>query len=116
MSENDVMVLADHSNFATTHEFYLAVADDLMDRARLASANSVDQKLLQICCSSDILNTIKKAGNYNSLPANNLTSGQGRNWTADTRIFSPALAFVSACGTKVNNGKIMTYETDGKPN
>ena len=25
MSENDVMTLAGHSNFATTHEFYLAV-------------------------------------------------------------------------------------------
>lgn len=53
MRENDVMVLAGHSNFATTREFYLAVADVLVDRARLASANSVNQKLLQICCSSD---------------------------------------------------------------
>ena len=47
MSENDVIVLAGHSNFATTHEFYLAVADDLVDRARRASANCVDQNLLQ---------------------------------------------------------------------
>ena len=53
MSENDVMVLAGHSNFATTHEFYLAVADDLVDRARVASAQSFSKKLLQICCSSD---------------------------------------------------------------
>ncbi len=52
MSENDVMVLAGHSNFATTHEFYLAVADDLVDRARKAAAMSIDQNLLQICCSS----------------------------------------------------------------
>lgn len=52
MSENDVMVLAGHSNFATTHEFYLAVADDLVDRARKAAANSINQNLLQICCSS----------------------------------------------------------------
>jgi integrase len=52
MSENDVMVLAGHSNFATTHEFYLAVADDLVDRARRASANSINANLLQICCSS----------------------------------------------------------------
>jgi len=40
MSEHDVMVLAGHSNFATTHEFYLAVADDLVDRARRAVAQS----------------------------------------------------------------------------
>lgn len=52
MSENDVMTLAGHSNFATTHEFYLAVADDLVDRARRAAANSINENLLQICCSS----------------------------------------------------------------
>ena len=52
MSENDVMTLAGHSNFATTHEFYLAVADDLVDRARRAAAKSISQELLQICCSS----------------------------------------------------------------
>ena len=52
MGEHDVMVLAGHSNFATTHEFYLAVADDLVDRARKASSKSIDSKLLQICCSN----------------------------------------------------------------
>jgi integrase len=52
MSENDVMVLAGHSNFATTHEFYLAVADDLVDRARRVATNTIDQNLLQICCRS----------------------------------------------------------------
>ena len=38
MSEYDVMVLAGHSSFATTNEFYLAVADDLIHRARVATA------------------------------------------------------------------------------
>ncbi|MHC5060472.1 MAG: tyrosine-type recombinase/integrase, partial [Planctomycetota bacterium] len=37
VSEYDVMTLAGHSKFETTHRFYLAVADDLMDRARKAS-------------------------------------------------------------------------------
>jgi integrase len=37
MSEHDVMTLAGHSSFATTHQFYLAVSDDLVDRARLAT-------------------------------------------------------------------------------
>ena len=37
MSEFDVMKLAGHSDFKTTHKFYLAVADDLIDRARVAS-------------------------------------------------------------------------------
>ena len=32
MSEHDVMTLAEHSSFATSHQFYLAVADDLVVR------------------------------------------------------------------------------------
>ena len=52
MNENDVMVLAGHSNFETTHKFYLAVASDLVDRARKASACAISPELLQICCSS----------------------------------------------------------------
>ena len=48
MSENNVMTLAGHASFATTHEFYLAVADDLMDRARQAAS----QAMSKICCKS----------------------------------------------------------------
>jgi len=46
MSEHDVMVLAGHSSFATTHKFYLAVADDLVHRARVATAQGLRQKLV----------------------------------------------------------------------
>ena len=46
MSEHEVMVLAGHSSFATTHEFYLAVADGLVDRARIATAQGLRQKLV----------------------------------------------------------------------
>lgn len=52
MSENDVMVLAGHSNFATTHEFYLAVADDLIDRARKAAAKSPVSNFGAFWCNS----------------------------------------------------------------
>ena len=38
MKEFDVMNLAGHANFSTTHKFYLAVADDLGDRARRVTA------------------------------------------------------------------------------
>lgn len=41
MSERDVMVLAGHSSFQTTHQFYLAVADDLVDRARQAISQNL---------------------------------------------------------------------------
>ena len=47
MSEHDVMVLAGHSSFATTHEFYLAVADDLVDRARVATTKGLCKKLVR---------------------------------------------------------------------
>lgn len=45
MSEYDVMTLAGHSSFATTHQFYLAVADDLIHRARAATAQGLGKKL-----------------------------------------------------------------------
>jgi integrase len=47
MSEHDVMVLAGHASFATTHEFYLAVADDLISRAKVATAQGLRQKLVR---------------------------------------------------------------------
>jgi hypothetical protein len=47
MSEFEVMRLAGHSDFATTHQFYLAVADDLIDRARVATAKGLSQKLVR---------------------------------------------------------------------
>lgn len=37
MSEHDVMKLAGHADVSTTHKFYLAVADDLVKRARAAA-------------------------------------------------------------------------------
>lgn len=49
MSEHDVMRLAGHASFETTHKFYLAVADDLVDRARVATAAGVGQNLRRIC-------------------------------------------------------------------
>ena len=47
MSEYEVMRLAGHSDFATTHKFYLAVADDLVDRARVAVAKGLRQIMVQ---------------------------------------------------------------------
>jgi hypothetical protein len=41
------MTLAGHFNFETTHRFYLAVADDLVDRARLATRQGLFKKLVQ---------------------------------------------------------------------
>ena len=48
MREFDVMNLAGHSSFATTHKFYLAVADDLVDRARNAAEVTLRRDLAHI--------------------------------------------------------------------
>ncbi|HSW63843.1 MAG TPA: tyrosine-type recombinase/integrase [Dissulfurispiraceae bacterium] len=45
LKEYEVMRLAGHSKFETTHRFYLAVADDLVDRARHASDAALGQVL-----------------------------------------------------------------------
>jgi integrase len=49
MSEYDVMTLAGHANFQTTHRFYLAVADDLILRARRAISHEVRPELIEKC-------------------------------------------------------------------
>ena len=45
MSEYDAMILAGHSSFTTTHKFYLSVANDLILRARTATAQGLFKKL-----------------------------------------------------------------------
>ncbi|MCP4257853.1 MAG: site-specific integrase [Planctomycetes bacterium] len=53
MRELDVMRLAGHADFKTTHRYYLRVQDDLVDRARQATARGLCQNLLQKCCNSN---------------------------------------------------------------
>jgi len=48
LSEFEVMKLAGHSNFATTHRFYLRVRDDMIDRARKASIRAANGDLARI--------------------------------------------------------------------
>ena len=43
LSEYEVMILAGHASFDTTHRFYLAVRDDVMDRARQASTQVMER-------------------------------------------------------------------------
>jgi len=53
MREYDVMKLAGHADFKTTHKYYLRVHDDLVDRARQVTARGLCKNLLQNCCSDD---------------------------------------------------------------
>jgi len=47
MSEHDVMVLARHSSFDATQEFYLAVADNAVGLVRVATDQDLRQKMVQ---------------------------------------------------------------------
>jgi integrase len=78
MSEYDVMTLAGHSSFATTHKFYLAVADDLIHRARAATAQGLCQKLGRFGTRAVFGHQQKKASSCNCLPQHDLSNGQGR--------------------------------------
>jgi integrase len=78
MSEYDVMTLAGHSSFSTTHKFYLAVADDLIHRARAATAQGLCQKLGRFGTRAILGHQEKKASSRNYLPKHDLSNGQGR--------------------------------------
>ncbi len=49
LSEFEVMTLAGHSSFSTTHTFYLEVRQDLLDRARAVMETSEGGNLLRAC-------------------------------------------------------------------
>jgi len=76
MSEFDVMKLAGHADFRTTHRFYLRVRDDLVQRARRATERGLCQKLLQKCCNYPDSHPSKKASTRKCLPHNDLPNGQ----------------------------------------
>lgn len=78
MSEHEVMVLAGHASFSTTHRFYLAVADDLVDRARAAVGKVLSQDLLRTCCAPPVLPTQqKRPAIVNDCQPCTYSSGQG---------------------------------------
>ena len=61
LKEFEIMRLAGHATFATTHKYYLRVRDDLAGRAREATARGLCQNLLQNCCSSDFRSPKRKS-------------------------------------------------------
>jgi len=72
MKEFDVMNLAGHSSFSTTHKFYLAVADDLVDRARRVTAKALGKNLARTWHAPPQVSDTKKAGGHKRLPAKHL--------------------------------------------
>ncbi len=72
MKEYEVMKLAGHSSFSTTHKFYLAVADDLVDRARESTSKALGTILAHIWHAPPLGSDMKKAGDHKKLPTKGL--------------------------------------------
>jgi integrase len=67
LSEFEVMKLAGHSNFSTTHRFYLRVRDDMIDRARKVSIRATNRDLARIWHAPPLVGDAQKTGSSNML-------------------------------------------------
>jgi integrase len=67
LGEFEVMKLAGHSNFSTTHRFYLRVRDDMIDRARKASTRATSPNLARIWHAPPSGSDIEKTAISNTL-------------------------------------------------
>jgi integrase len=67
LSEFEVMKLAGHANFSTTHKFYLRVRDDVIDRARKASIRATSGDLARIWHAPPSKSDATKTGVPNTL-------------------------------------------------
>jgi integrase len=67
LSEFEVMKLAGHSNFSTTHRFYLRVRDDMIDRARKASIRATNGDLARVWHAPPPANATMKTASSNML-------------------------------------------------
>ena len=67
LSEFEVMKLAGHSNFSTTHRFYLRVRDDMIDRARQASIRAANHDLARIWHAPPSVSDTEKTDSSNVL-------------------------------------------------
>jgi integrase len=74
LKEFEIMRLAGHANFATTHKYYLRVRDDLVDRAREATDRGLCRNLLQNCCSSDFRSLERKCSRTQVTDGQHVTS------------------------------------------
>jgi hypothetical protein len=69
LTELEVMRLAGHADFKTTHRCYLKVRDGLVDRARQASARVLRWNLARLARAPVFAHPTKKAGNRKRLSA-----------------------------------------------
>ena len=64
LSEYEVMKMAGHASFDTTRRFYLAIREDLVDRARTASTEASKGYQLRAGCAPPLRDTQKRAAHH----------------------------------------------------
>jgi len=79
LGEFDVMNLAGHSSFQTTHTFYLAVRRDLSDRARAVMEQSEEPNLLRACCAPPVASDPEESRQAQALDGSPLTNRARRD-------------------------------------
>jgi len=67
LSEFEVIKLAGHANFSTTHRFYLRVHNDMIDRARKASIRVTNGDLARTWHAPPLASDAEKTGISNAL-------------------------------------------------
>lgn len=72
------MILAGHASFSATHRLYLAVAEDLVDRARKALGKVLCQDVLRTCCAPLSAPKRKKPTTVRDCQLSTYINGQGR--------------------------------------
>ncbi len=97
LSIHDVMKLAGHAKFKSTHRFYLDVADDLVARARQANDKAVGQNWHALGTHPLLRPKMKKANKHKCLPANGLQNEADATRTRNLRSDSLKRRFVSIC-------------------
>ena len=80
LSEFEVMKLAGHADFKTTHKFYPRLRDDSVDRAKQASSRALSRNLARTWRASLFSPTQQKSpATVNDCRATTYSSGQGRS-------------------------------------
>jgi len=80
LSEFEVMKLAGHADFKTTHKFYLRLRDDSVDRARQASGRALGRNLARTWRAPLFSPTQqKRLATVNDCQPETYNSGQGRS-------------------------------------
>ena len=88
LSAHDVVTMASHPSCGETHRFYLAIRNDLLDRARRASSAT-----LKSITVAELLQVPTEV--YYEIGLLSVTTGQAGDWEAATAVLENTLSYSS---------------------